>query len=68
MEQNKQSLSALCKSIRSYLGWSQEEMASHLGKHQATVGRYEKGRAIPPGHIVVEYMRLLNNKGDIKNQ
>lgn len=39
------------KQFRRYLGWTQMEMASHLGCTQGVISAWENGRCIPGNHL-----------------
>lgn len=52
-------LASLVRSSRTVTGLNQGDFAKLLGKSQAVVCRYEKGKVEPPGEIVMHCMQLL---------
>lgn len=51
-------LSTYIKSVRQQLNDTQAEFAARIDSNRANIANYEKGRAIPPGDVLLKIQRL----------
>ena len=52
------------RSIRAYLGMSQEQMAHKIGVSIGTLSNYERGLTVPPANIWDRIKGMMPEKGD----
>ncbi|MDH5648555.1 MAG: type II toxin-antitoxin system MqsA family antitoxin [Gammaproteobacteria bacterium] len=50
----------IIRRARSKLSLNQKDFASHLGKTQGVISRYENGQVKPPTDVVMHCMHILN--------
>ena len=51
------------RAARSWLGWSQDELAERSGVGRATIARIESSAAIRPGRTLKDIQRALEEAG-----
>lgn len=56
-------ISIYVKSSRAKLGLTQKVFANLLGKKRYNIAKYETGKAIPPGDIVLKIQKLISKQG-----
>lgn len=49
------------KNARTKLGLTQKELASRLDSKRDNIAKYETGRAIPPGDVILKIQELIEH-------
>jgi len=47
------------KESRSTLGLTQKQLAEKIGTKRVNIAKYETGRSVPPGNLILEIEKLL---------
>lgn len=54
-------ISRTIKKIRKDVGWTQEQLASHVRISRTNISKYETGKIIPPASVYVKILKLQRN-------
>jgi len=57
-------INTIIKNIRKRRGLTQKELADKVGKKQADIAKYETGRSIPPGDVLLRIQALEQQKDE----